>query len=137
MSWFLSLSTLVLLSSKQVLSSPQVNLPMNSQSIPRIVAGEEFEFIFSKETFKETSKDARISYAASGLPKWLKFTPQQRKFQGTSPKSAVGVTVISVSAKSSSGKKATDSFNLVITPAQGKLTADGPSLQYSLNLFAV
>lgn len=88
--------------------------PTCDNPIPNQVAtkGASFTYTIPAGTFSD-EEDAVLTYSVSGMPQGISFNAATRTFSGTP--TAGGTSAITVTAKDSGGKTATDTFNLSVT----------------------
>ncbi|MXW47634.1 MAG: hypothetical protein F4Z97_03145, partial [Gammaproteobacteria bacterium] len=109
-----------------------------------------FSYAFPANTFADANGDT-LTYTAtkgdgSALPDWLGFTASTRTFSGTTPTTAVTVTV-KVTAADGNGGTVSDTFDVAVSannaptvaneiPNQSAMAGTAFSLQFAANTFA-
>lgn len=96
----------------QAASSFSVQYDLQDQRPPVARVGDSWTFQFLNDTFAPA--DSISSYQASGLPDWASFDQDTREFSGTPQEGDLGDTTVTVTAQSSSGSSAANSFDLLV-----------------------
>ncbi len=96
------------------ISNPPNSAPTVNSAIPNRSghSGVAFSYTFPANTFSDIDGDT-LTYSASGLPSWLKFTASKRAFAGTPP--ATGSWNITVTASDGKGGSVSDTFKITVT----------------------
>ena len=105
-------------------SAPEVGNPVANQPG---TYGTGFNFQFAANTFTDPNSDP-LTYTASGMPLGIGFTAATRTFAGTPTQ--VGVFPVAVIANDPGNLKATNIFNITITPATLTVAANLQSKVY-------
>lgn len=87
--------------------SPVVGTPIADQT--NLAVGTPWEFSFPENTFTDADSDP-LTYTASGVPSWMSFNGAERKFTGTPVSGSQGSSVITVTARDTSGNTGIESF---------------------------
>ncbi len=111
------------LSASAVAHSIAVSYPLAIQYPPIARVDRLFSWTISPTTFTLDglgTSSQLLSYAAGGLPEWLKFDSSTHSFTGTPPLSAVNspATVLVTVSTLDSSASATDSFTLITLDSQ-------------------
>ena len=118
-----TLLRLASLSASAVAHSIVVSHPLASQYPPIAHVDHLFSWTIPPITFtldEGLGLSSQLTYAADGLPEWLKFHSETHSFMGTPPLSAANspATIIVTVSTSDSSASATDSFTLITVDSQ-------------------
>jgi trimeric autotransporter adhesin len=112
-------------------TSPIISRPLADQHGRQ---DELLSFSLPEDSFRDFDVGDHLSYSATlaggqSLPSWLSFDPAQRSFIGTPGKDDVGTLSVSVTARDSRGRTATDLFDIFVedvndAPRVQRLIAD-------------
>ena len=115
-----------------LLEPPENSAPVSEAGIADIdmLAGEEFEFTFSTDTFSDADPDDVLSYAASlsdgsELPEWIEFNATSRTFTFNPAMADIGTYTLRLTATDSFGDAASTSFKVFVNEFADGDGADG------------
>jgi len=122
-----------LILAQQVLATPSIALPINSQVPPVARVGEPFDFVFAPDTFSASSTN--ISYALSEAPRWLRLDGPKRHLTGIPVEADVGAVTFYLVATDESGQSSMFVILVILdslgpglgTPVSEQLSLFGPS----------